>query len=285
MGCFNVTCCVSGLPINHNDSVYVILLERKTGYPDNSKYFSCQCKSTDFFVPITFPIKGTYDNYGSVENCEPKWFHNELLNAINKGLTSDHANFMVDKTIVSDLSEEKFEKIKSFKDFDHFFKILVSSLIKFNNNYLGYAFIREDAYNTYCELAEKWHPKWFSLIEEGYIACKEALQANSDFARMRDWGASNEFSRSLNGNDVLSNQFYISTYLKYNNPSEQDFEEFHKAALEFIKLNNVMHFTCQYWISRRSHGQNDDLNYAEDFANTQLKLIEKEKQKRIDERD
>lgn len=75
MGCFNVSCLISKLTIQIGDSCYLLPLIRN---PINRRGRTIGVDSpcsmylypTDIYTPLCFPIKGTYDDYGSIENIE-----------------------------------------------------------------------------------------------------------------------------------------------------------------------------------------------------------------------
>jgi hypothetical protein len=65
MGCFNYTCCVSGLPIMGGHKVrYFLLTENKLS--DRIRPIHIH----DVWVPRTFPLKAEYNDYGTVEEIE-----------------------------------------------------------------------------------------------------------------------------------------------------------------------------------------------------------------------
>jgi len=78
MGCFNVACTVSHLSINCGDPVvYIPLLPKNwsiRNYPDYKHHLvgnqSGLIYSNCYFNPLTFPIKGQYNDYGGIENVE-----------------------------------------------------------------------------------------------------------------------------------------------------------------------------------------------------------------------
>lgn len=64
MGSFAYACCISGLPIECGDSVRYFLLN-KNPYHDAS---DSTCYVNDLWFPRTFPLRGEYNDYGSIEN-------------------------------------------------------------------------------------------------------------------------------------------------------------------------------------------------------------------------
>lgn len=67
MGCFNVACNLSGLPIYHHDKVLAVVC-----IPNTATYRSdvSMCYSTDIKYPCLFPVRGEYDDYGGIEKVK-----------------------------------------------------------------------------------------------------------------------------------------------------------------------------------------------------------------------
>jgi hypothetical protein len=70
MGSFSYTCCVSGLPIEGGDKVRFLVLCQNP-YHTGRSAGSHACYSTDYWFPRAFPLRATYDDYGTVEGLEP----------------------------------------------------------------------------------------------------------------------------------------------------------------------------------------------------------------------
>jgi len=64
MGCWNETCGLSGLAIGYGESVALVVTRRFTQYPPDFRF------PDSIFEPVGFPVYGTYDDYGSVEDVE-----------------------------------------------------------------------------------------------------------------------------------------------------------------------------------------------------------------------
>src|ERR1700719_3254441 len=65
MGCFNMTCSVSHLPITAGMPMRAVVLARPEQPSEYTFYPSA------FFVPLSPSLSGTYDDYGRIENCKP----------------------------------------------------------------------------------------------------------------------------------------------------------------------------------------------------------------------
>jgi hypothetical protein len=87
MGSFNGTCVVSGMPLQAGDKVRILLL---TENPYDRHEAHRACHMHGWWVPRTFPIKGEYNDYGTVENVEPGvgqdlWLDTFKLDGIPQG--------------------------------------------------------------------------------------------------------------------------------------------------------------------------------------------------------
>lgn len=63
MGCWNETCFMSNLPIRSGDKIAMFVLAPTSHQVLGEAYYP-----SDNFVAIGFPIVGTYDDYGGIEN-------------------------------------------------------------------------------------------------------------------------------------------------------------------------------------------------------------------------
>jgi len=63
MGCWDVTCALTHLPIRDQDPIRFIFLRQPL-------FFECVFKSWAQWVPMSLPLKGVYDSYGGIENIE-----------------------------------------------------------------------------------------------------------------------------------------------------------------------------------------------------------------------
>lgn len=73
MGCFNVSCMISKLTIHEGDSCYLLpLIPNSFNRRKDEENTPCSMYlyPNDIYTPLCFPIKGTYDDYGSIENIE-----------------------------------------------------------------------------------------------------------------------------------------------------------------------------------------------------------------------
>ncbi len=66
MGCYNLTCGISNLPILSGDPVVGFVLAANSDKSNANSY----CYINDSFSPISLPFYGLYDEYGSIENID-----------------------------------------------------------------------------------------------------------------------------------------------------------------------------------------------------------------------
>lgn len=81
MGCFDMTCAFSGLPITGGEKVIYFLLTQSP-YDDKAS----ACYVWDRWFPRTFPLKATYNHYGSVDRVEEGPMREVWLEGLQKDL-------------------------------------------------------------------------------------------------------------------------------------------------------------------------------------------------------
>lgn len=106
MGCFNGTCGVSGMPIRHGDRIvaYMISVPNKPFRPDG------YCYPDDYAYPICLPFRGSYNDYGGIEEIDLK---DPTLPITAKLLGLDLKNFEED--LKEKLDEGAYEERGSIK--------------------------------------------------------------------------------------------------------------------------------------------------------------------------
>lgn len=69
MGSFDYTCAISGLPIGAGDAVRFMLLTQNP-YHRGKTAGGNACSQSDIWFPRTYPLRGVYNDYGSVEDLQ-----------------------------------------------------------------------------------------------------------------------------------------------------------------------------------------------------------------------
>lgn len=100
MGCWSETCFLTNLPIFHDEEIVVLPIVQN--YACGRDKELSMSYSFERWKPFSFPIRATYDDYGTPEN-------------IIKGFEYDIFNFMIDKF----LSNKDEIEIRSEDDYDH----------------------------------------------------------------------------------------------------------------------------------------------------------------------
>lgn len=67
MGCWNGTCALTNLPIYSGEEIVLFIVKEQNLSSCNGGGY---CNTTDLFTPISLPIIGTYNDYGSIENIK-----------------------------------------------------------------------------------------------------------------------------------------------------------------------------------------------------------------------
>lgn len=81
MGCWNETCGITQLPICYRDKVRMILIV-KSELDTRVNSNVCYHYTTDLWMPFGLPLKGTYDEYGGLENIEKDIASDLLLDTL-----------------------------------------------------------------------------------------------------------------------------------------------------------------------------------------------------------
>lgn len=97
MGCWNATCGISKLPIFADEEVYATLLVKNKFDADNF------CHADAYYKPTGFFFKGTYDEYGRLENCTGDFLQ-------------DNIAYIKEHLIEMELGENEYHDIAVTKD-------------------------------------------------------------------------------------------------------------------------------------------------------------------------
>src|ERR1700722_8285350 len=153
MGCFNMTCSVSRLPVTANMAIRAVVLAR-TEQPSEYTFYP-----SSFFVPLTPSISGTYDDYGRIENCKPTEAYEAACRHFFPQLKGDYESLLD--------GNASLETVK----LRHFDKELACTT--------SVAFIREDVYQAVMKQAGGLAPTREEMAEE-------LTQIKQELANMRD---------------------------------------------------------------------------------------------------
>lgn len=82
MGCWNETCGITQMPICAGDPVRMFLIVEVEG--EWAREDVCHSYTTDLWRPFGLPLKGTYDEYGRIENIEEDALSTLLLESLKE---------------------------------------------------------------------------------------------------------------------------------------------------------------------------------------------------------
>jgi len=203
MGCFNSKGCFSHTPIVYGDKVVAFI-----GIAENDKARECdQFAPGMSFTPLTLPIHGTYNDYGSIENVK----RTKNVELIEK--------FFGDKNIESifeDISRHEFE-------FDSFLKEVEDNDRKFYCHVSGFEDMIKDYDKRYT----------FELVMEHEDIFYSMLRTNDIIDNMHEYFYHDK--RSIN---ILLEEDYdkdLALNDEYNNAKEEMTKKY-KASLSDEKL-------------------------------------------------
>lgn len=89
MGSWHETCYMSHLPIHCKDNAVVVILT-PTMYIDENRNF---CYHDDKYAPLYFPLRGQYNDYGSLTNIQNAHLHESLLSHMKQYFTIEDGEY------------------------------------------------------------------------------------------------------------------------------------------------------------------------------------------------
>lgn len=146
MGCFNVSCAVSHITIHEGDRTFLFPL-----LPNINEYNYYLNKRRDdgtvtigpasqylhpdeHFIPFCFPIEGTYNDYGSLENI----VHNENTKAIETFLGITIEEFI--ELVTENRGKDVYDQYDTFYDVFFTKKELMNDTVDFEDFLIGMGF-------------------------------------------------------------------------------------------------------------------------------------------------
>lgn len=174
MGCFNGTCALTQLPIFSGDKIYLYILK----LDDSEKYYdktltnpltrtsSGSCDSNDYFSPFGLPIRGSYDDYGGIENIVNDGAAELIIKALEfDGTIKD----LLEQIYNNDRDDDNLEalKIKALRGYTYimFHKFAVDEAVK---NFKDDPNVENLVKEVFQERDELWYPR-SSLCDHGKL--------------------------------------------------------------------------------------------------------------------
>ena len=169
MGCWNGTCGVTQLPIKWGDPARVFLLvpnpfkEFKNSFDKMGAYldkgdaitgYGGFCDSTEFFSPLALSVKGSYCDYGSLENIEENQDNKILVEWFN----DNHSKIIVKK-------DEHYEKEAKDKKGKYTLEGILT-LVERKLTVLSFMMVHEFAYQSLLSNLSAYIDDSFFLREE-----------------------------------------------------------------------------------------------------------------------
>lgn len=272
MGCWNGTCGISNLPIQWNDHALLLIFEKGIHMSDpvddlhNEYLCSGICHPDDLWRPLAWPIKGRYNDYGSLEKIVIPAKEDFMLYLQHKGV------------FISDMQD--------------FLKKLRKGKAIYKNSYgedtLGYTLIRADVWKAVLKLSadrfrfptflehKKSSEKWLrNLANKPKDLVERAIARDMDETC---------FGFSLRTGLYKSFDFFMDgQYTKLNLSSKEDNELFfnkHKETVhemaKIFHINNVLSMLRKHWHPQVSCGsQASDWDLYHDFSKILFKISKK----------
>lgn len=179
MGSFNGTCFLTQMPIHYGDKIRLIFITKNPTSPDY--HDSGFCYSSDMYGAYGLPLKGIYNDYGSIDKIE-KTASVALLTDAFKAHCQDRP-----KAAGKGWDREEFETSKI--DLDYIFDKIHDGAVKISNDMIRCIYAAVAANSTPDEGPA---PK---LLNVGYVMCLEESYLALLGVTLEGWNGSYNLSR------------------------------------------------------------------------------------------
>lgn len=200
MGCFNVTCSVSRLPITDQTPIRAFILG-KPAQPANGPFFH----PSDLYVPLATGLLGEYNDYGGIADCTPS------------------ESFEIARKYFFPLSQaepvEDFVRDATYGDKNSMAQPVTLKKTTFEP---AVAFVREDIYQKILSLYQSY--RYGAAVDTAYKISRESIKTELEIIREAVKDASETWAsvQKHTPNSILS-----MDYLVYSELQPKDFGDAH----------------------------------------------------------
>lgn len=294
MGTWNGTCGLSNLSINCGEKIKLIILRKSntiSGYAGN-------CEPNDNYVPIAFPISGTYDDYGCIENIVRDINVETIEKIFNENIEQpyyvlegyENKFFFVDKKLysLSDVANKKvaINSIVNWIERGEIHEVIKDQFInngKAEEYKITFMIMREDVYNLAIKLgSDIWKQNSCLLKDYKNIVkvCKD-LSSGKNLTEEQKCIANLKIGliSALFFDERMYN-YVAEIFLKQLTTSEKiDLLTILKYFEECKSLWYFLKFSRKEFCEQSGCGsQNDNHNLMNNFYSGILKIIDKAKE-------
>lgn len=269
MGSWYETCVISNLPIVWNTDARLVVLTQNNGY-EGELFSGGFCYTTGTWTPRALPIKGKYNDQGTLEKF-PKDLNTEIL--LN--------SFAEASVIPDDRDRDRIKEVP--KKLNKILDLVERGRIKDRDDYahrpvlIGQALIREDIYQAIlrCPISEFWFNAdlAFQKVEaerylEECVIRGQRLRAK-DFDRIFSWRddlkEKNDFLKSSDSSTecprcIGQYKLWLEEKCFHTEPTPEEKEKYKHLLHEMVELlhiNRFMRFTRKHWAPQCGKGSQD----------------------------
>jgi hypothetical protein len=166
MGCWNGTCAVTNLPIWAGDPIRLILTLQQSDKQGDGAGF---CYSDDYWAPVALPVKGTYNDYGGIEDIKEDWNTQIILDHFTKNfeggkviITEDKYDGGADKDIKTLGDIHVFINDYVERDLAYMHSPAIAKIFPEHNSQIGFIMVHEGVYQAMLKYDYKDTWKWKS---------------------------------------------------------------------------------------------------------------------------
>jgi hypothetical protein len=267
MGLWHTTCGVTQLPIRHGDNVRLFILIGKHYYFKDCApiiYGGGICLPNDIWQPIGPAIKGTYNNYGGIENIIENQDTEILLKLVKKELVICDNDFAK----ASAIEKMSLSEVLSWIEQDKAKSTLYSNG---SQNMLGLMMILEDVYQAM--ISFKPITSNISLFKSYKLEFKKWYISLSNLHLHHTMEISYYDLLYIKCIDFYKEKLQecVKNKLLFNN---KEVQRICNSAIELLSFSDAMHMARKIWQPQSGKGcQHEDLDIYKKIIKVTNKII------------
>src|SRR6478735_181127 len=232
MGSWLQTCMISNLPIDWDEKVKVIFLEKNIDNIDSGCYPTC------YYKPIHVPLDGIYNDYGYDISIEKNYNYDIILNYFKE--------ILGDKIIINDKEIENY-------DLSIILKGIERKELKLLENY-NYVLIKENIWNIISNIPlinYYWKKSISDICLEKFNNWKEDAKActecQENYEKTKIYGKIPYIRNFMNPDGESYPWFLIYSKMIFENVDINNIEDLFKKWRDFVIVNTYMEETKNCW--------------------------------------
>lgn len=248
MGCWNGTCGITQMAITRNEKIRLVII---TGGGSTATEGAGIHYIDDVWHPVSVPIRGKYNEYGSITDIVQDRAAELLLEQLKEIYPEEERTKVTLESAINDIEREKFNGYGMFFILEPIYQAMLAY------NYISY--VIEGDLRTYVPMREVLQAR----NQKEYLELVETLSVIKEDSFMY-YRLSNkdEYQRSSNGNLPCLKKWAFKMAKLNMNIEDSEVQEFLNISLDWHLLTYAMRISRKLWMpqaGRGSQGDGDDL--------------------------